>query len=91
MCICLFDIRYVDLSLEEDEEETILEAIDLVKRIVGYVSPPYFSMTQQIEGLSKFTGLQSPYTYEDLSLQQIKEQLILLEILVGVKPIAHAR
>jgi peptidoglycan/xylan/chitin deacetylase (PgdA/CDA1 family) len=82
--------RCVDLPLKEGEEETILKAIDVVKRIVGYVPPPCLSVTQQMEGLCKFTGLQSPYAYEDLSLEEIKEQLILLEILVGVKAPADA-
>jgi hypothetical protein len=87
----LISSRCVDLSLTEGEEETILKAIDLVKRIVGYVPPPYLSVTQQMEGLCKFTGLQSPYAYEDLSVEEIKEQLILLEILVGVKATADAK
>ena len=92
MYMCLHNIiRFIDLSCKEDEQETILEAIDLVKRIVGYVAPQYFSITQQIEGLCNFTGLQLPCAYEDLSLQEIKEQLILLEILVGVKPLSHTR
>ena len=92
MYMCLWNIRFSDyLSYKEDEQETILEAIDLVKRIVGYVAPQYFSITQQIEGLCKFTGLQLPCAYEDLTLQEIKEQLILLEILVGVKPLSHTR